>query len=119
MPSSLKKRRWRRYPVDLPVRIIVLNGALPTVVPGRGTELSEGGMALYAGVNLKPGDLMQVEFLTPYHSQVTGMIRNRSGYYFGLEFLTPIDVAPKSDVESMSDAELDNLITAHQQHRSR
>jgi hypothetical protein len=24
-----------------------------------GTEISEGGMALYAGVNLEPGDLME------------------------------------------------------------
>ena len=88
-------------------------------VPGRGTELSEGGMALYAGVNLKPGDLMQVEFLTPYHSQVTGMIRNRSGYYFGLEFLTPIDVAPKGDMESLSDAELDKLINKYPQPPAR
>jgi len=29
-----------------------------TVVPGRGTEMSEGGMLLYAGILLNPGDML-------------------------------------------------------------
>lgn len=85
-------RRWPRHEADLPVHVALLYGMNRTVVPGRGTEISEGGMALYAGINLKLHDLMEVEFLTPSRACVTGIVRNRSGYCFGLEFLTPLSI---------------------------
>jgi hypothetical protein len=59
-------------------------------VPGRGTEMSEGGMALYAGIALDPGDLMEVEFLTPNHARMLGVVRDRNGFCIGLEFVTPL-----------------------------
>jgi len=90
MAAHRTPRRWRRYPVDLPVEVALRNGAEKVVVPGRGTELSSGGMALYAGVPLKPGDLIEVEFQIPSSLQVSGIIRNRDGYCFGLEFLIPL-----------------------------
>jgi hypothetical protein len=83
------ERRWQRYPVDLPVRITG-NGPFRLVVPGRGTELSEGGMALCVGSNLQLGDLIEIEFGTPSPARVTGIIRNRACYSFGLEFLIPL-----------------------------
>jgi PilZ domain-containing protein len=83
-------RRWPRHEANLPVQVALLYGMNRTVVPGRGTEISEGGMALYAGVDLKLHDLMDVEFLTPSRACVTGIVRNRSGYCFGLEFLSPL-----------------------------
>ncbi len=113
MPSPKIRRRWPRLPVDLPVRVVVMNGIVPTTVPGRGTELSEGGMALFAGVNLKPGDLMLIEFLTACHSRMTGIVRTRNGYYFGLEFLTPLELARRPEVEKMSNAELDQFIAEY------
>jgi hypothetical protein len=47
-------------------------------------------MALYAAVSLDPGDLMEIEFQAPFQARVCGVIRSRSGYHFGLEFLTPL-----------------------------
>jgi hypothetical protein len=52
--------------------------------------MSEGGMTLYAGVPLKPGDLMELEFLTPGRTRIAAVVRNRTGFCFGLEFLTPL-----------------------------
>jgi hypothetical protein len=37
-------------------------GAEKLVVSGLGTDLSRNGMALYAGLNLKAGDPIEVEF---------------------------------------------------------
>ncbi len=54
---------------------------------GRGTELSHGGMALHTGIDLEPDDLLEVEFRIPDPLRVMATVRNRSGYYFGLEFL--------------------------------
>ena len=60
------------------------------MVPGRGTELSRGGMALYVGIPMKPGDQIEIEFQTPSKLRVSGIIRDSDSYYFGLEFLTPL-----------------------------
>lgn len=59
-------------------------------VAGRGTEISEGGMALYAGIPLELGDVMEIEFQTD-RKRIPAVVRNRSGYFFGLEFLTPLE----------------------------
>jgi hypothetical protein len=90
MPTPVNTRRWQRQQVDLPVSVVVLNGMSRMVVPGRATEISEGGMALYAGmIHPRRGDLMEVEFRIPSYARVTAMIRSRSCFCFGLEFLTP------------------------------
>jgi hypothetical protein len=85
--SHTNTRRWQRYPVDLPVRFLPCSRLPATAVTGRGTELSQGGMALHTGVDMEPDDLMEVEFLTPHPWKVMATVRNRSGHYFGLEFL--------------------------------
>jgi hypothetical protein len=90
MFSPTNTRRWPRYPVDLPLRIVPLEGIVEVDVAGRTTEISEGGMALCAGISLQPGDPIEIEFQAPRHSRVTGVIRNRTGYYFGVEFQTPL-----------------------------
>jgi hypothetical protein len=90
MPFPQSTRRWPRYKVDVPVRIVALNGVLTTPVPARGSEISRAGMALQAAIALKPGDLMQVEFPTSARSRVTAVVRNRSCNSLGLEFLTQL-----------------------------
>jgi hypothetical protein len=66
---------------------IAIPGATSKVVPGLVSKISRTGMELYAGVNLQPGDLMEVEFRTTGRTIcVAGTIRNRSGFCFGLEF---------------------------------
>ena len=83
-------RRWPRVPVDLPVRVMTSRGFTTTVVPGRGTELSQGGMLLYAGILVRPGDLLELEFDAPYNSRVSAIVRSCSGFSFGLEFISPL-----------------------------
>jgi len=90
MATFGKSRRWSRLPVDLPVRVITSKGFSTTVVEGRGTELSEGGMVLYAGILLNPGDLLEVEFDMPHLSRMPAIVRSRNGFCFGLEFITPL-----------------------------
>jgi PilZ domain len=90
MSNPENTRRWPRVPVDMPVRVLTSKGFSTTVVEGRGTELSEGGMVLYAGILLNPGDLLEIEFDTPIHSRMTAIVRTRTGFCFGLEFITPL-----------------------------
>jgi hypothetical protein len=76
--------------VDFDVSVVTARGFSTTVVPGRGTELSQGGMVLYAGVLLKPGDLLEIEFSTTCQSRLTAIVRSRNGFCFGLEFIAPL-----------------------------
>jgi hypothetical protein len=83
-------RRWRRYSVNVPIRVIIRRAMKSTIVQGRGWALSEGGMAIFAGAELKPGEHIAVEFTPPYSAppvRVEARVCNRSGYDYGLEFL--------------------------------
>jgi PilZ domain len=84
--ASLCTRRWPRYHASLPV-LIAGRGEARKPVPGLACEISQGGMALYGGVDLQPGDLMEIEFQTSGKLRMAGVVRNRSGFCFGLEFL--------------------------------
>src|SRR5215469_10641345 len=95
MSSPVNTRRWMRHPVELPVRISPRGGDSRFAIPGRGIEISEGGMTLYAGLPLKPGDFMEVEFETAGGARIAAVVRNRTGFCFGLEFLTPLGADPK------------------------
>jgi hypothetical protein len=112
MLSSPNTRRWARHEADLPVHVAAVCTLARTAIPGRGTEISEGGMALYVGIESRPRDLIEIEFHSPLNARVTGVIRNRSGYCYGLEFLNPLVMEkgseplpawPKPDTEDASD----------------
>lgn len=88
--TYLNTRRWRRHKLSVPIRVILSQPGKTTLTDGRGNELSEGGLALTAGVELKVGDQIMVEFTPPYSScpiRVAGIVRNREGYRYGVEFL--------------------------------
>ena len=84
--NSTNTRRWPRYHVHLPVFIAPNPEATDIVVPGLVCELSRSGMEIYGGVNLQPGEMMEVQFRTSGRVRIAGIIRNRSGFCFGLEF---------------------------------
>src|SRR5262245_31224547 len=79
-------RRWPRHTVEMPLRIVTAGGAPQTMVPGLAIEISRCGMALYAGVQLEPGDRMEVEFPTASRMRIAGVVKNREGYCYGVEF---------------------------------
>lgn len=87
----INTRRYRRYRLDVPVRVIVHMEEKTRIIDGRGNELNEGGLAVQAGVELEIGDSVEVEFTPAYTGQplrARAAVRNRAGYRYGLEFLT-------------------------------
>ena len=54
LPDYTSSRRWQRYKVNVPIRVIVCRAMRASIFDGRGTSLSEGGMALFAGAELRP-----------------------------------------------------------------
>src|SRR5437899_2464011 len=87
----LHSRRFRRYKLDVPVRVVVPTEDKIRIIDGRGNELNEGGLAVSAGVELALDENIEVEFTPPYSGEpirARAVVRNRNGYRYGLEFLT-------------------------------
>ena len=101
----INTRRWPRFQVHLPVLIAAETADSQIAIPGMVSALSRAGMEVYGGVPLRPGDLMQVEFKTSGGVRVTGIVRNRSGYCFGLEFLRAMasNIDPENILEFSSE----------------
>ena len=102
-PDSTSIRRWPRYKVNVPIRVIVSRAMKASIFDGRGTSLSEGGMALFAGAEFRLGDQVAVEFTPPFSSppiRVDAKIGNRNGYHYGVEFLA-IDNSQRQSVDQL------------------
>jgi hypothetical protein len=86
----LHTRRFRRYKLDVPVRLVVQTEDKVRIIDGRGNELNEGGLAVQAGVELSLEEQIEVEFTSPYSGPIRAraIVRNRTGYRYGLEFMT-------------------------------
>ncbi len=84
-------RRWPRYKLEVPVRVLAQKRGKTSIAQGRGNELNEGGMAVFAGIELAVDEEVALEFTPPYSGQpirVRCLVRDRKGYCYGLEFLT-------------------------------
>ncbi len=87
-------RRWPRYKIDVPLRVIKHGPTKVTIVQGRGSELNKGGMAIFAGTELSIGAQVFVEFTPPYSGQpirVQCFVRDRNGYRYGVEYIRESD----------------------------
>jgi hypothetical protein len=88
-------RRFPRYKLNVPVRVIAEKFDKVIIAHGRGDELNQGGMAIFAGLELSIGAQVAVEFTPPYSGnpiRVRCVVRDRRGYNYGVEFLVENDV---------------------------
>ena len=90
------QRRWPRFAVDMPVQVRVTTQGPTRVVAchGQGTDLSCGGLAVTAQIDLPIGAQIGVEFIPPYSDQPITFrcfVRNRDGIRYGVEFITEND----------------------------
>ena len=94
------KRRWPRQKVDVPVRLVLHGYNQTFLVEGCGNDLSDGGMLVFAGLQLPVGREVEVEFQLPRSEQplrVPATIRDRDRYFYGLEF-TPESAEQQSQI---------------------
>jgi PilZ domain len=93
-------RRWQRYRLNLPIRLIFSHEGTTKIMSGRGNDMSEGGVLVFAGIELKTGDEVAIEFTPPFSNPVRarGLVRHRRGYNYGIEFLIDSD-ADKEQTE--------------------
>ena len=89
-------RRWERFAVDLRFKASFKRNGMPLTVFGRGSDVSQGGMAAYIPSELAVGASVDLELSLPYVSgeqpiRITAAVRNRNGFRYGLEYLAVSD----------------------------
>jgi hypothetical protein len=108
-PGYPTLRRWPRYKIEVPVRLIAERPTRLVFVQGRGSELNIGGMAVCAGIDVAVDEQVGLEFTPPYSEQpitVRGFVRNRSGHTYGIEFITA------NDCDYMNVGQLESILQA-------
>lgn len=100
-------RRWQRYRLNLPIRLIVTREDSTRISDGRANDISEGGMLIFAGLELRSEDKILIEFTPPYSSapvRAPGIVRHRRGYNYGVEF------SPETRVDEEDTEKLRNMM---------
>ncbi len=90
-PKFREMRRWPRLQIRVPVTVIAHKPNKTVYIDGRGTDINEGGIAVFAGSELGIGEEVEISFTPPYHGEplmARTIIRNRRGYTYGMEFVT-------------------------------
>ena len=89
MGNGKDRRRWVRHRFYAPVRISYENTNESSSIEGRCLKLSEGGMSLFLAANVAVGTRVKIDFMSSAsgkHLSVTGTIRNRMVYLYGIEY---------------------------------
>jgi c-di-GMP-binding flagellar brake protein YcgR len=97
---SAIQRRWKREKVDIRVRLRRWEEAESAASVMRSSELSEGGMSVYAPDGLEVGTFVMVAFSLPPEEKVLrlrAVVRNRRGFRCGLQFIDP-PAAERSEI---------------------
>lgn len=74
----------------MPVRVTIDKTRHVTVVNARGSQINDGGLAVRANRELTIGDEAELRFTPPHFYpfvRLRGVIRNRAGDLYGVEFL--------------------------------
>jgi hypothetical protein len=80
-------RRWQRFRLNMPVRLIVTRDNSTRITEGRANDISDGGLLVFAGLELNTGDTVQ--FTPPFSGEAVrarGIVRHRRGYNYGVQF---------------------------------
>ena len=88
--ATAERRRWRRYHFAVPIRVTIEKPQHATLENARGWRMNDGGLAVYADTELSIGDQAEIEFTPPHFDPAVtlrGVIRNRAGNLYGVEFL--------------------------------
>ncbi len=83
-------RRWQRLRLDIPVCLVIGAPDKVQLVSARFKDVSEDGVAIFAGIELAIDTDVQLEFTPPFNRgplRVRAVVRNRRDYAYGLEFL--------------------------------
>jgi TonB family protein len=89
------QRHFYRYPIAVPIDVVVLRSGVPEAIPGRTLDAGEGGIGLVLAGELQPAETVRVAFKLPTGSdpvQANAVVRHYGPIRCGLQFLA---IAPE------------------------
>lgn len=104
-------RRWKRYRVDVRLKVTYWKQGVKTVAFGQGSDVSEGGMAAYIPAELTKGENVDLELLLPYGASkepvtIKAAVRNRNDFRYGMEYVLVTESVRESLLRSLKALEL-------------
>lgn len=84
------QRRFPRFPVAVPLDVVVLRSGIPATIPGRSVDVGEGGVSAVLAGELLPGEPVGIQFKLPFvidpvHAKA--QVRYYGPFRCGLQFL--------------------------------
>ncbi|HJS97670.1 MAG TPA: PilZ domain-containing protein [Terriglobales bacterium] len=89
--ASREPRRYPRYNLNIRVAVQVFRDGVVDSLWGRSNELGQDGMSATLTGELQPGEVASLEFTLPatvMPTKLRAVVRYRSGFRHGFEFLT-------------------------------
>lgn len=90
-PTGRETRRYPRYNINMRVAVQVFREGKVESMWGRSNELGQDGMSATLTGELQPGEVATLEFTLPatiHATKLRAVVRYRSGFRHGFEFLT-------------------------------
>lgn len=90
-PTRREARRYPRYNINMRVAVQVFREGTVESLWGRSNELGQDGMSATLTGELQPGEVAWLEFTLPatiVATRLRAVVRYRSGFRHGFEFLT-------------------------------
>ncbi|HZQ67302.1 MAG TPA: PilZ domain-containing protein [Terriglobales bacterium] len=84
------QRRWKRFEVEIPIRLEALINGARCSFHSTGSDISQGGLSAFMPRDVELGVTVTLVLCLPYAREnltLRGIIRNRSGFHYGIEFV--------------------------------
>ncbi len=92
--AQRRLRRFSRHRYDARIQVSVFRDGLTTACWGRTNELGQGGVGATLSGDLRPGEVVSLEFpipLPPHAMKLRAVVRHSKGLRCGFEFLVLTD----------------------------
>ena len=84
------QRRWKRYEVEVAVKVTLSESGQAFPFNATGTNISEGGMRIVISREIELGRIVLLEVCLPYCQEtlkLRAIIRSRNSFNYGIEFI--------------------------------
>ena len=88
-PDYSIQRKWKRYRVEMRLKIFLQKDGPLKFTFAQGSDISEGGLAAYIPLELSPGESVEIEFVFPYSKatiRVVANVVNKNGFRYGMAY---------------------------------
>lgn len=89
-PGTSNRRRFGRFAVSVPVDVVVLRSGVPSTIPGRSVEVSEGGVSAVLAGEVQAGESVGVSLQLPFvlePVQAKAVVRHLGPMRCGIQFI--------------------------------